>query len=195
MNNLPHASPITLEYESLVARGLALTERQDTDFWALGALAGAVEAVYGDSTMDDFAARIKQRSKHLYECRDVWRTFSAYAEFRETHPALSWSHYREGHRRVKALGIEAVLDILDKAAINLWKVEMTMAEFIRAGAGDKKDTPRLKKIVKLARVIIDVSAERDCMVVAFPALPEVPDSVQTGEYFMTLYDKQEGNEE
>lgn len=77
-------------WAELVARGRDLVAQQDAIQWQLGDLAAEVETVYGEGSLEAFAAEIEQNAYTLRDLRRVARAF----EKGERSPNLSWTHHR-----------------------------------------------------------------------------------------------------
>jgi hypothetical protein len=110
------------DFDIICERGRQAAASLDTGRWLLGALALQVQGVYGQKQVATFAREVNVPRSRLYEYRQVAAFYAALPDdYRDTHPMLSWSHYRLAMRRCDT-AVEAV-HLLDTANDEGWTAD------------------------------------------------------------------------
>jgi hypothetical protein len=103
------------------------SEDMDARRWLIGDMACRVVKKYGSDRIGEFAKEIKQPVDQVKEWRTVCRFYplSVRADFLQDRPNLTYSHFRKAKR---LRDMEAALDLLDKASLDDWTVELLDVE-------------------------------------------------------------------
>lgn len=121
-------------FEDICSEGLEATEDGDRTNWKHGDLALEIETGYAEHTIEEFSKRIKQKVKHIYECRGMAQFYPepARTQFLDRALSVGWSHMEVCKR--KCGSAEAAYALLERAANDGWSVNELERHLARAKA-------------------------------------------------------------